>query len=90
MGLENIEFAMTLEKKYEIDISDGELATLVTVGNAFDLVALKLKTAGRSVNEERLRGEVVQLALRQGDYRPKKQRTPVTRQTQLIEDLGWG
>ena len=90
MGLEHIEFTMILERTYDIEISDAEAATLVTVGNAFDLVASKLTAKGAEYNEDSLWNEILHHVSREGDYRPKKGRTPLTRETKLIDDLGWG
>ena len=90
MGMEHIEFVLKLEDTFSISVSDGEAVRLVTAGDAYDLLSVKLLTAGRPFDPDVLWSQLTNLILATGTFVDKGRGIVVTRPMKLIDDLGWG
>ena len=91
MGIEHVEFVFKLEKTFSITVSDDErVLRLVTAGDVYDLVSAKMLNTGRNVDPAALWSQLTDMILATGNFRDNGKLIVVTRQTKLIDDLGWG
>ena len=84
MGLDSVELLLSVEKAFEIEISDKEANKIITVGEFYNTVVSKLAEKNSSMSKEEVWEKLRGMIARKGGLALDR----VVPEARIVKDLG--
>ncbi|MBL8711389.1 MAG: hypothetical protein JNM12_00705 [Alphaproteobacteria bacterium] len=84
MGLDSVELIMNVERAFDIELPDPEISKVVTVGDFYDLIIVKLELNNPNIDRQEVWETLSKLIVKISGVAPHR----IVREARIVKDLG--